>query len=389
MLRRMSDPNQAGGDAGDADAGEREGVAPVPAEPPPGEPPSGPAAEPEGLTPRARRGLVSWFVVLAIGGAAGLLTGHGDLALLLSLAGLYVAARAADVDRTWYLFHLAAQVTVPLSGLLMSAGLAAYAQTVDTLSVPLDGLLGACLLGALTSLVLLVPVLTHNLTVLLFRTPHTTRVMRLTTRIALLGLVMALPLRLLWPDLLRFLQEQGETLADASSLVAGLAGEVALAFAAIGLGIDRSWRASVERLGLGPVRGAQWLVAVAGLAALVALNSALEQVQLRWFPALAEADRETVEWMVRDLSPALAVLLGICAGAGEEIAMRGALQPRLGLLLSSVVFAVLHVQYTWFGMLTVALIGILLGVIRQRTNTTVAIVVHAAYDVLVAVLTAR
>jgi membrane protease YdiL (CAAX protease family) len=121
----------------------------------------------------------------------------------------------------------------------------------------------------------------------------------------------------------------------------------------------------------------------------VALNSALEQVQMRWFPALAEADRATIEWMVRDLSPALAILLGFCAGAGEEIAMRGALQPRLGLALSSVVFAVLHVQYTWFGMLTVALIGVLLGVIRKRTNTTTAVAVHAAYDVLVAVLTAR
>jgi membrane protease YdiL (CAAX protease family) len=64
--------------------------------------------------------------------------------------------------------------------------------------------------------------------------------------------------------------------------------------------------------------------------------------------------------------------------------VRGALQPRLGLLLSSLLFAALHVQYTWFGMGTVALLGMLLGYLRQRTNTTTAIAVHAAYDVIAA-----
>jgi membrane protease YdiL (CAAX protease family) len=46
-----------------------------------------------------------------------------------------------------------------------------------------------------------------------------------------------------------------------------------------------------------------------------------------------------------------------------------------------VLFALLHVQYSWFGMALIAILGLLLGTIRQRTSTSVAIAVHALYDV--------
>lgn len=378
MLRRMSDSNQGP----PPDAGS---LGPAPGEP------AAIAADSEvpGLPPFARRGLVAWLVVIALGGSVGLLTEHGDLSALLALAGLLVAARAADLDRTWYLFHLAVQWIVPVGGFLGAVGLAAYVRTGENVMAPITGVLAGCIAIAGLSAVLMVPILTHRLTALVFRREHSTRVMRLTTRLVALSLAFAVPLRLLWPDLLRFLQESGQTLADASSLVSGLLGEIAIALAAVGLGLERGWRASFDRLGLQPMRGAHWLVAVSGLAALTALNSLLEYVQAHWFPGLAAADRATVEWMVRGLSPTLVLVLGVCAGVGEEVAIRGALQPRLGLVLSTLVFAALHVQYTWFGIATVALIGLLLGVIRQRTNTTTAIVVHAAYDVLVGILTPR
>jgi hypothetical protein len=50
-----------------------------------------------------------------------------------------------------------------------------------------------------------------------------------------------------------------------------------------------------------------------------------------------------------------------------------------------VLFAAGHVQYTWFGMLTILLLGLSLGLIRARTNTTTAIVVHALYDIFAAI----
>jgi membrane protease YdiL (CAAX protease family) len=79
-----------------------------------------------------------------------------------------------------------------------------------------------------------------------------------------------------------------------------------------------------------------------------------------------------------------AIVLGLCAGIGEEVLVRGALQPRVGLVAASLLFACAHVQYTWFGILTVGLLGVALGILRARTNTTVAIVVHSLYDVLAA-----
>ena len=88
------------------------------------------------------------------------------------------------------------------------------------------------------------------------------------------------------------------------------------------------------------------------------------------------------------MGPGQTLLLGLSAGIGEEITLRGALQPKLGIALTSLLFASLHVQYSWFGMLALLFFGLLLGVIRRRTSTTVAIAVHALYDVL-AVTTVR
>jgi membrane protease YdiL (CAAX protease family) len=51
-------------------------------------------------------------------------------------------------------------------------------------------------------------------------------------------------------------------------------------------------------------------------------------------------------------------------------------------VLTSLLFAALHVQYSWFGMGVILFLGLILGWIRRHTNTTTAIVVHAVYDVI-------
>jgi membrane protease YdiL (CAAX protease family) len=42
----------------------------------------------------------------------------------------------------------------------------------------------------------------------------------------------------------------------------------------------------------------------------------------------------------------------------------------------------LHVQYSWFGMAVILMLGIILGTLRRLTNTSVAMAVHALYDML-------
>jgi membrane protease YdiL (CAAX protease family) len=74
-------------------------------------------------------------------------------------------------------------------------------------------------------------------------------------------------------------------------------------------------------------------------------------------------------------------LLSLGAGLSEELLFRGAIQPIFGLGPTALLFAVLHVQYGFTPVnLFVLLLGIFFGIVRQRTNTTVAILIHFAYD---------
>ncbi len=81
------------------------------------------------------------------------------------------------------------------------------------------------------------------------------------------------------------------------------------------------------------------------------------------------------------------VTLGVAAGLGEETLFRGALQPRFGLLFTSLLFALLHSTYG-FSLATalVFLVGSVLGLVRQRTNTSTTILLHAAYNMTLGVI---
>ena len=213
-------------------------------------------------------------------------------------------------------------------------------------------------------------------------TPGRTR--RLTARLLVLALLLPVPGVLLGPSLMATVRSSGTPLADPASLVAQLLGELAIALAGVGWLVRRDARAVLVRLGITAMRPSYFLVAVLGLLAIVALNAGSDWVQHGFFPALWAQDRDVTRYIAGNLSLGTALLLGISAGVGEEVAIRGALQPRLGILLSAVVFATGHVQYTWFGMATIAALGVLLGVIRGRTNTTTAVLVHVIYDIYAA-----
>jgi membrane protease YdiL (CAAX protease family) len=82
-----------------------------------------------------------------------------------------------------------------------------------------------------------------------------------------------------------------------------------------------------------------------------------------------------------------ALMLGISAGLGEEILFRGAIQPRYGLVFTSIVFALLHVQYGFsFTILSIFGVSLILGYLRQRINTSASIITHIVYDVIAVLL---
>jgi membrane protease YdiL (CAAX protease family) len=83
-----------------------------------------------------------------------------------------------------------------------------------------------------------------------------------------------------------------------------------------------------------------------------------------------------------------ALAAAVSAGLGEELIWRGVVQPRYGLVPAAVGFAGMHAfQYGPDGLISVLLAGLVLGLVRQRTNTTVSATTHACYDLWLLLLT--
>jgi uncharacterized protein len=79
--------------------------------------------------------------------------------------------------------------------------------------------------------------------------------------------------------------------------------------------------------------------------------------------------------------------LGLAAAIGEETIFRGALQPRFGIVFTSLLFAMSHSQYGLnIPILIVFFIGLSLGWFRSRYNTTTSILIHATYNISLGIL---
>ncbi|HEY6377810.1 MAG TPA: CPBP family intramembrane glutamic endopeptidase [Candidatus Dormibacteraeota bacterium] len=77
--------------------------------------------------------------------------------------------------------------------------------------------------------------------------------------------------------------------------------------------------------------------------------------------------------------------IALTAAVDEELLFRGALQPRVGLVWSALLFASFHLQYTCHGLpsvgdVEIVILGFVFGVLRQRGGLPAAILCHAAYD---------
>ena len=86
-------------------------------------------------------------------------------------------------------------------------------------------------------------------------------------------------------------------------------------------------------------------------------------------------------------SPWGILTMGLSAALGEETLFRGALTPRFGVLLSSLMFALVHSNYgITLSTLVVFLLGLLLALLRNRYNTSTSMVTHAVYNISLGVL---
>ncbi|MGQ9682877.1 MAG: CPBP family glutamic-type intramembrane protease [Anaerolineae bacterium] len=161
--------------------------------------------------------------------------------------------------------------------------------------------------------------------------------------------------------------------------------ELPLALAGIlgvGLLTRRSWRQTWERLGMGKLTWRQALAALGAIVGLLVMAQGLEASERILNPAAYEAIESMGRAMWGDMrTPLAALLVSLASGTCEEILFRGALQPRLGLVMTSLLFAAVHTQYgVTLSLLSVLLAGVVLGLFRQRANTTACIMIHVLYN---------
>lgn len=161
-----------------------------------------------------------------------------------------------------------------------------------------------------------------------------------------------------------------------------------IAFVGVGLYIRREGSEAAERLGV--VRPAWWQVTLALTAAgaFAAFSFGVEALSHAWTPQVAHGIDVTSQHLFGGLDndpfgiASVALLPAIC----EEILFRGALQPRLGLIVTALLFTSIHTQYSVsFDTLAVFILAIGLGLIRKYTNTTTSIITHATYNLVAAV----
>jgi len=82
------------------------------------------------------------------------------------------------------------------------------------------------------------------------------------------------------------------------------------------------------------------------------------------------------------------ILVALLAGFGEELFFRAALQPLLGLWLTSLVFALAHTGVSLFEPAKLAfasfvfVMGLLLGVLYEQSGLVAAMIFHAVYDLI-------
>lgn len=160
-----------------------------------------------------------------------------------------------------------------------------------------------------------------------------------------------------------------------------------LAFAGVGLYIRRSLTGSSERLGL--VRPAWWHITLALGAAGVffGLSEVAQVAGHALTPDIAAKVDKTSAHLFGALDNPLGIIgLALFPGICEEILFRGALQPRIGLIATAVLFTAIHTEYgISFDVLAILVIALGLGLIRRYFNTTSSLTCHVTYNLLIGV----
>ena len=158
---------------------------------------------------------------------------------------------------------------------------------------------------------------------------------------------------------------------------------LAIAYIAVGLPYWRDLRTATERLGIVVPDPRTIGIAVGATFACFAVAAIAGLASQQFDPTLSESLDEVVNQITAELqNPLGAFVIGASAGIGEEAIFRGALQPRYGIVIPSLLFMMLHGPQYGFNLALLGLFGvsIILGLLRKHVNTTAAMITHALFN---------
>ena len=190
-------------------------------------------------------------------------------------------------------------------------------------------------------------------------------------------------LRTLTPEKIRAMLHETNFFFSTSLMQSML---ILVTVAGVGLGISKTRAETMERLGIRALSWKQVALCILGALLLFGLVSLIE---VQWLiplsPKSAELGKEMMEAVQLHQTVPIAVIvflgLSLLVGTGEELFFRGLLQPAVGMILSSLLFAFIHTQYGFTPVIFILfLLSMGFGLVRQRYGVIAAILVHCFYD---------
>jgi uncharacterized protein len=160
-----------------------------------------------------------------------------------------------------------------------------------------------------------------------------------------------------------------------------------VALVGVGIFVRRDLGQALRRLGLVRPQPYQLLLALAAAGAFYAFSTGMDALGQRLTPDLSRQVGAASQRLFGQLGNPLGVAtIALAAGICEEVLFRGALQPRLGLVWTALLFAVVHTEYGFsLDALAVFVLAVALGLIRLFTNTTTSAACHVVYNALVGI----
>jgi len=150
----------------------------------------------------------------------------------------------------------------------------------------------------------------------------------------------------------------------------------------VGFVIRRRGRELAHRLGLERPTLKQLAVAVGLILILVLLQACAGLIWGYLNPDQSKIMEDIGEVLFTEIDTVWEwLILALATGISEEVLFRGALQPALGLGFTSVLFALIHIQYGFSPVtLFIVLLAIVLGLVRRYYSTTITIFIHVGYN---------